>query len=198
MSTRTLFFLGLLAATLSAHAGDTIAPPVGTQFVVSAVRDGESTTYTNKLAEVDGLALRWLRNDETETRSIIPFCWACTAYRPDSRENVIDEDEYRKLFPLEVGNKVSFTRWRPDRSRSWEHVIEVVGKETVTVPVGQFEALKVVESVKGVASEWWAERTYWYAPEVGYYVKGDLKQGGWDGVRWKHITFETTKVIPPN
>jgi len=74
--------------------------------------------------------------------------------------------EYFK-WPLQPGKKWhERISWKSlTDSNTIDHYSEVVGMETVKVPAGEFEAVKILRT----AGAW--RYTYWYSPEVKNYVK---------------------------
>ncbi|HXH83577.1 MAG TPA: hypothetical protein VNN07_11725 [Candidatus Tectomicrobia bacterium] len=78
------------------------------------------------------------------------------------------------VWPLEVGRRWTHRGQYEDQSgkRDVEDAFAVVGIETITVPAGQFRALKVVRESHGLYSD-----QYWYVPEVRSYAKWIGRRG---------------------
>jgi hypothetical protein len=77
-------------------------------------------------------------------------------------------------WPLEVGRRWSHQGLYEDRGgkRETNDAFMVVAAESIDVPAGRFQAVKVVREAQSVDSD-----QYWYAPEVRSYVKWILKRG---------------------
>lgn len=143
----TLLALALAAtAAPPADAGDVIAVKPGTILEWHRDADGAQSTGKTEIRGADGITVSISRVGEAEVRPTIPLCWACAEH--GRYDYIIDRDEYRKLWPLQVGKKVEFPRHRDDYSSSWKHTIEVVGKETLTIGGEQVETFKVVENAE--------------------------------------------------
>lgn len=65
-----------------------------------------------------------------------------------------------------VDDQVSYTNGQTERRTT-----TIVGSEVVQVPAGQFTAWRVLRSVTDANSS--TNGTYWYAPQIGNYVKGE-------------------------
>jgi hypothetical protein len=119
--------------------------------------------YVARSANIDHyytLDLHWaagVRGSKVQARMVPPqplFSWPLEAGRRWTHKGTLEEQQ----------GKVPFD----DR-------FSVLGREPVTVPAGQFAAMRVVRQSSGRDSD-----EYWYAPEVGFYVKwvgrrGDLE-----------------------
>lgn len=75
-------------------------------------------------------------------------------------------------FPLAVGKKweKQFTQWQSGSNYHYTSAYTVLSYEEVNVPAGKFMAFKIKEEQTSSSSRW-GVRYFWYAPEVGYYVK---------------------------
>jgi hypothetical protein len=83
------------------------------------------------------------------------------------------ETALRELWPLRVGNKVSFVSIGSAQIRFLE-TYRVVRHERVTVPAGTFDTFVIdwdCTSRNAYANDYHETGTFWYAPEVGYVVK---------------------------
>ncbi len=91
------------------------------------------------------------------------------------------------VWPLEVGRRWVHrgTYEQRDERKEQNDTFAVVSAETISVPAGRFYAFKVIREASPTNSD-----QYWYAPEVGWYVK-------WIGQRGK-VQFEEQlrKFIP--
>jgi hypothetical protein len=81
----------------------------------------------------------------------------------------------RNLFPLAVGKEVWFIvegvagGWYPT---SWDETFTVVRRERITVPAGTFDTYVIEWQEAGrLTNDWEATHTFWFAPEIGYFVK---------------------------
>ena len=82
-------------------------------------------------------------------------------------------------FPLFVGQKwdVSYKATSNSRHSMGEAAIEVVGYETVKVPYGTVNAFRIhVRSSDREVGRMNPVETYWYSPDIGYYVKHETNR----------------------
>lgn len=184
-------------AALPAFANDIVAVKPGTILEWRRDADGTQSTGKTEIRGVDDVVVSVSRVGEAEVRPTIPLCWGCAKH--GRYDYIIDRDEYRKLWPLEIGKKVEFQRHRDDYSSSWKHTIEVVGKETLTIGGNPVETFKVIETVEWLpqnssqsgSNRWRGEATRWWAPSVGYMVKQVSTQNRGD---WQRLSFTVTDV----
>jgi hypothetical protein len=80
-----------------------------------------------------------------------------------------------KLWPLQPGKDVWFTiEGVTDAGypTSWDQGFTVVRRERITVPAGSFDTYVIRWQELGrLNNDWEATHTFWFAPEVGYFVK---------------------------
>lgn len=91
------------------------------------------------------------------------------------------------VFPLKVGNQSEYSKFPfPNRQGHSQGRCTVAGIESVTVPAGQFDTLKIEckgfwNYTAGQASSGTLLQTYWYAPAVGravrLYIESHTPQG---------------------
>lgn len=136
------------------------APP-GTELTWKVPHTGRTFTHVVQLPH--GFAWRYLRSDGQQGEWV-PFCHYC------KRVDVYDETAYAKLWPLDVGKKVTFRREHFGTGREWENVIEVTGTDTVTLPFGTFEVYVIEATSRRIGGPWNDRGTYLYAPQLGWYV----------------------------
>jgi hypothetical protein len=80
-------------------------------------------------------------------------------------------------FPLTVGKKWEYQRSGPSAERgritSYNNQFTVLAYEELTVPAGTFKTFKIKHEQENFrsGSRRWGARYFWYAPEVGYYIK---------------------------
>jgi hypothetical protein len=101
----------------------------------------------------------------------------------------------RELFPLEIGKQVWFTVQGVTAGgypTSWDETYTVVGRERVRVPAGTFDAYVIRWREWGrLTNDWEATHRFWYAPEVGYFVKF---RAAW---HTSMKSWEATRVVLP-
>jgi hypothetical protein len=88
--------------------------------------------------------------------------------------------ELRKLWPMSVGRQVKFT------GREREETFSVVRQEPVTVPAGSFDAFVIEWEASDIGGNHGNREkvAYWFAPELGYFV------------RVQHLAGPTTTANP--
>jgi hypothetical protein len=99
------------------------------------------------------------------------------------------------LWPLKVGAKLDLSY--EARGGTWYFTFEVLRRERVTVPAGSFDSIVIAQTEKGSGeNNFHGVRTYWYAPEVGYFVKFDTQiVTGHRGSR--EIAWEALQISKP-
>jgi hypothetical protein len=81
------------------------------------------------------------------------------------------------VFPLKVGNQTEYSKFPfPNRQGHSQGRCTVAGAESVTVPAGQFDTLKIEckgywNFTAGQPSSGTLLQTYWYAPSIGRAVR---------------------------
>jgi hypothetical protein len=106
-------------------------------------------------------------------------------------------DEIGKLWPLRVGKRQWFVarRLAPEQYyMSWYEIYTVTGRERITVPAGTFDTYVITWEEKGrFENGFEAKSTFWYAPEVGYFVKFRADPALGSGFRDWHAT----RIVAP-
>jgi len=85
------------------------------------------------------------------------------------------DQEFEKMFPLEVGNSDSATFAGAGYSSGvYIYSYEVLGIEDITVPAGTFHTFKI--EVRQDSKGYSDLKTFWYSPELGWSVKVTYRQ----------------------
>ena len=80
-------------------------------------------------------------------------------------------------FPLALGKKWEYQRRGAPAERGaitiYQNQFNVLANEEITVPAGTFKTFKIKHDQQNFRSgtQRWGSRYFWYAPELGYYVK---------------------------
>jgi hypothetical protein len=127
--------------------------------------------------EVGGTLYYVVRHSDSDILNYwtLDLGWAFAAQSGDSRVTArTDQPMPWFKWPLQVGHRWTYQGVYEDRSgkRDLNETFMVVATETVDVPAGRFEALKVVREGQSADSD-----QYWYAPEVRSYVKWIVRRG---------------------
>jgi hypothetical protein len=81
----------------------------------------------------------------------------------------------KNLWPLRVGKRTWFTVDGVSGGgypTSWYETYTVAGRQRVRVPAGTFDTYVISWKEQGrLGNEYEADHTFWYAPELGYFVK---------------------------
>jgi hypothetical protein len=134
--------------TSGANAGVKVVAIVGSMEI------GGTRYYLARVGDMDHLYTRDLR-------------WA-GALRSSRVQIRMTPAEPWFMWPLETGRRWSHRSTYEDANgiKQRDDSFAVIGEESVEVPAGRFRAFKIVrQGADGDADE------YWYAPQVGYYVK---------------------------
>jgi len=127
--------------------------------------------------EVGGIPYYVLKDADADRLNFwtIDLRWAFAVGVRDSKvEARIDRPVPWFTWPLEVGRQWIHEGVYEDRSgkRQANETFMIVGTETVEVPGGRFETVKIVREGQSADTD-----QYWYAPDVRSYVKWILKRG---------------------
>lgn len=94
-------------------------------------------------------------------------------------------------FPMKPGDTWT-TSYRqidkkPDRRRTLNGNVKVIGWENITTPAGKFKTMKMSAKFTSNGGRW--TRTSWYSPDMGFEVKGN---DSWKGGRfsWTLVNLE--------
>jgi hypothetical protein len=136
--------------------------PAGTVVTWRDLITGKS--LEERVEEAEGLMMR-SRVGERRSYAYLPDPWA-------DNENT-RQDDIKPLFPLAVGKTVTLSR-HPEAGLAHD-TVTVLRTETLTLPMGKV-ATYVIHTKSEIASEnWVGEATFWYAPELHWYVQMVIK-----------------------
>ena len=104
----------------------------------------------------------------TSTNPLLPaFAWQSA--RRGSGQRIIS-NQAGDIFPLKVGARMTFRSTvstdKPPFGWEFEWSCDVVGKERVTVPAGEFDSFRVQCGRQGSR-----ELSFYYVPEIGHYAR---------------------------
>ena len=104
----------------------------------------------------------------TSTNPLLPaFAWQ--SVRRGSGQRIIS-NQAGAIFPLKVGARLTFRSTvstdKPPFGWEFEWSCDVVGKERVTVPAGEFDSFRVQCGRQGSR-----ELSFYYVPEIGHYAR---------------------------
>ncbi|HUF87943.1 MAG TPA: hypothetical protein VMM59_11230, partial [Thermohalobaculum sp.] len=151
-------------------------PAPGT--IVAGHRE-DGALETSRVLGSEAYAVTMLRDGERITH--VPFCYRCG----HPRDERIELERYRALWPLEVGRSVTFQRQRLSDGAVWVHAVTVTGTETVDTDFGPVETFVIEETVTGAGgNRWQAARTQWFSPQLGWSVRSEW-QAPEDTGSWK-------------
>jgi hypothetical protein len=195
---RTIFGLGVVLLTLAGcaagasaptQAGTRAEPPpsaaplaapawqVGDRWVYDWTFGKESGTKTIEVIEVrnvNGVRYHVVRLGDAEHYYTAALHWAA-AIREGKVEARMVPPQPWFVWPLAPG-----ARWtHQGRFEQREGVVThddrftVIGQESVEVPAGRYEAVKLVRETNGHDGD-----EYWYAPDVRWYARWIGRRGG--------------------
>ena len=154
---------------------------VGTEFVFKTTTAESERSRTAQVAGIRNhrgrQAYEYVRGNSTFLYDVATNNWIGTI---ENGTLVRSAEPFREVYqwPLWVGKtyrgKYDFTNHT--EGRTWYGTApfwEVEAVETITVPAGTFETLRIQSGPgKGVGFE----ETYWYAPELGIHVKQQYRR----------------------
>ena len=143
---------------------------------------------TEKVLAVSGDKVRWQREDGRELLRVRDFVRPPLAWETQNRRG----DQSIKngpgaLWPLAIGKVDTFRARRSMTSkasgevsaRNRDYDCSVETAETVAVPAGTFDTFRVTcRRYSGSGKRLVETRTWNYAPEVGHYVRREIKKRG--------------------
>lgn len=149
---------------------------VGTEYVFKTTTAENELSYAVRIAGISEHQGRqtyeYVRDDRRSFHDVATNNWIATL---KDDQMIRSAAPYREVYqwPLWVGKKYRGTYDYTDheRNRTWYGTApfwEVEAVETITVPAGTFETLRIQSGPgKGVGFE----ETHWYSPELGIDVK---------------------------
>lgn len=156
------------------------ALPEGTRMVWENMDSGKRVEGV--VGRTNGLIVSWIWEGRNFS-SFAHICMDCVAAGVTPDGGILG-----RLFPLQKGKAVSFTRrWA---GQAWRDRIEVLGTERVTVPAGTFDTYVLLRRSELVGKDWRAEQRTWYAPELGWVVKFEGYNNAGAGERWQAVEFD--------
>jgi len=148
-------------------------------------RDVEANeTGKSEILEPDGYRVMWRWNGTIRKGYL--FCTYCAGGAP------APEDEYAKLWPLEVGKRVEFTRHSNTGTGRWNTSIEVTGTETIDVgEIGPVDTYVVRYESRRSQGSWHGETVSYYAPSIGWTVRFRHEDNEGESWHWEMVSNET-------
>ena len=155
------------------------APPewrIGDRWRHAWTAGAEAGTKTSEVLEVrelGGVRYYVLRIDSVHRYYTLDLHWAANIVELRVAARAVPPQPWF-MWPLEVGRRWEYQGRYEDQERQ-EQVREsytVLGVEQVQVPAGTFWAFKVGREGAGGSSD-----QYWYAPDIGWYVKWVGRRG---------------------
>ncbi len=139
----------------------------------SGAESGVKTVEAIEVREINRVSFYLVRVGDVETFYTLDLHWAATM--EDGRVAArMRPPQPWFAWPLEAGRTWTHRGIYEDRSGQTEFndAFSVVGTEAVDVPAGRFNAFKIVRQGSRRDSD-----QYWYAPDVGFYVKWIGRRG---------------------
>lgn len=148
------------------------APP---HYEVGDVYAFDNPDVTWQIVAIDGDGIHWVSDtgekQTTATNPLLPAL-AWESARRGSGKRLIS-DEKGGLFPLKVGNKLTFKSTvstdKPPYAWEFDWSCEVLSRESVDSPAGDFNAFKVM-----CGRQRPDELVFYYAPKVGHYLRMEV------------------------
>lgn len=149
--------------------------PVGTPALLAYAAPGTQIVLENKVNDIVGRTritageARGPRGayvgEDGKPGGFYPGCWGCGGDR------IIDEEAYRRLWPLEKGKRAVFERISPNGDKA-RVAITVAGNERITTPAGTFDTWILVGRVEHLTGPVYsAQVRAWWAPGPGWVVR---------------------------
>ena len=126
-------------------------------------------TLEERVERTEGLLLRSRLNGE-RSFAYLPDPWS-------DNENT-RQDDIAPLFPLAVGNKVTFSRH--EHAGLAHDTVEVLRAERLRLPLGKVDTFVIQTRSEIASAGWTGEATFWYAPSLKWYVQLSIKDSDGD------------------
>ncbi len=139
-------------------------PKPGTIVRWEGKKNGKHFKEEHHIGKSKGLLARWKSNGKNYERYGL-ISWGT----PDT----FDTTKVDPIWPLKVGNEVSYKRSKGNRS--WNDSMKVVGTETINTKIGEFETYILQFDTENQNKKWSAKFKAWYAPKVGWAIKREYK-----------------------
>jgi len=75
------------------------------------------------------------------------------------------------IWPLTVGKRIHYHRFRPHGTDSWQDDVTVIGTETLTIGDKSINTFVVRWNSSGDLNRWEGTMTVWYAPSLGWVAR---------------------------
>ena len=166
---------GILGSTAENQLLQTAEKTDHTQRPIFGVGDRyrfDNPEITWEVTAVHGERVYWRSagGDEQVTSTnplLLTFAWQSA--RRGSGQRIIS-NQAGDIFPLKVGARMTFRSTvstdKPPFGWEFEWSCDVVGKERVTVPAGEFDSFRVQCGRQGSR-----ELSFYYVPEIGHYAR---------------------------
>jgi hypothetical protein len=139
----------------------------------AGISKGTKTSEVTAQQDLGGVQYNVLRMGTADLYYTLELHWAASVVASKVVARATPPQPWFN-WPLEVGKRWEYQGAYEDQERK-DRVREsyrVIGVEQVVVPVGTFQAFKIVREVNGSIVD-----EYWYAPDVRWYVKWVGRRG---------------------
>lgn len=139
----------------------------------SAEQSGDRIVEVVEIRSMGGVRYYVARSDNVHEYWTPELHWAALVRDTKVEARMLPPEPWF-VWPLEVGRRWTHSGVFEDREgrRESTHQFQVEAAETVEVPAGRFDTLRVVRETTTLHFD-----RYWYAPEVGSYVKWTGRRG---------------------
>jgi hypothetical protein len=187
--------------------------------VVNGYNSEVLTHYRERVVEATASELRVLRTDATSGESITERYTADWNWLSKARPGVGAPTEYSPAlqvlpFPLEIGKSWTQRSISTDPASGRRIAVRVDGRvagwETVRVPAGTFDAVRITRSLYVEDGDYERSDTYltesdWYAPAVGRVIRAETTSGYYDlfhytppfGRTWVRGDWHVLELVEP-
>ncbi|MBF0285001.1 MAG: hypothetical protein HQL51_11140 [Magnetococcales bacterium] len=95
------------------------------------------------------------------------------------RQVVFNSRNPESLFPLRVGNRVTYIREYMKEQTQLRHetIWTVEGLDILETPAGKFDCWVLTMSTRSLDSNWTGYEKWWYSPEARHYVRMEYQYG---------------------
>lgn len=155
-------FVSSVAATEDENSTQAVfnPPKPGTTIKWLGTKNGETLKEEHVVGKSSGLLARWSSGGKEYERYGL-ISWGS----PDT----FDTSSIDPLWPLKVGNSISYSRTKGNRS--WNDSMTVTGVESVITKAGKFDTYIIAFKTAAQNNKWSGEFTAWFAPKLGWAVK---------------------------
>ena len=124
--------------------------------------------------------------------------WFPRGLMPFDSASKFDRQAAEALFPMKIGNKVTFEQQAASGDNAWRHTLEVVRAEVLTIEESKYPTWIVevrTESLNPGQGGFVRKRTVWFAPQLGWILR--MREEQLAGPPQTMNSWDVVRIVPP-